>query len=212
MGIREFMVECTTLPNLTMGGGRDVELQNPKRPTDYRDCGTSPFFEGDRSLNKILKKAMFAQQTITGRRTAAWNEPTIIVTVEQAPSSKVIGASNKIPKKAMFAQQTITGRRTAAWNEPRVVGVGNRIEKSTVHIWYICTWMAQTRHAPFETEDRPRAMGALFTTWFCENDNIDFRPRHYLSMKFGDKFVSISTGSSESIFEDSLSGHGLQPM
>jgi len=39
-----------------MGGGRDVELQNPKRPTDYRDCGTSPFFEGDRSLKQNTKK------------------------------------------------------------------------------------------------------------------------------------------------------------
>jgi len=56
MGIRDFMVECTTLPNLTMRGGRDVELQNPKRPTDYRDCGTSPFFEGDRSLKQNTKK------------------------------------------------------------------------------------------------------------------------------------------------------------
>jgi len=46
------MVECTTLLNLTMRGGRDVELQNP-------------------------------------------NVLPIIVTVEQAPSPKVIGASNK---------------------------------------------------------------------------------------------------------------------
>jgi len=58
----------------------------------------------------------------------------IIVTLEQAPSSKVIGASNKILKKAMFAQQTITGRRTAAWNEPSLQHGHCYIDADGVHI------------------------------------------------------------------------------
>jgi len=47
-GAREFMIECTILLKLTIRGGRYIELQNPKRPTDYRDWN-KPFFEGDRS-------------------------------------------------------------------------------------------------------------------------------------------------------------------
>jgi len=61
----------------------------------------------------------------------------IIVTVEQAPSSKVIGASNEILKKAMFAQQTITGRRTAAWNEPRLkLAKVGEVDGHAVPKWY----------------------------------------------------------------------------
>jgi len=37
-------------------GGQVAELQNAKRPTDYRDSGASPFFEGDRSLKQNTKK------------------------------------------------------------------------------------------------------------------------------------------------------------
>jgi len=56
MWIREFMIECTTLESLRARRGQVVELQNSKRPTDYRDSGASPFFEGDRSLKQNTKK------------------------------------------------------------------------------------------------------------------------------------------------------------
>jgi len=50
------MMECMILEILRERGGQVVELQNSKRPTDYRDSGASPFFEGDRSLKQNTKK------------------------------------------------------------------------------------------------------------------------------------------------------------
>ena len=41
------------------------------------------------------------------------------VSLEQAPSSKVMWSSKICPTLHLFAQQTFTGRRMAAWNEPR---------------------------------------------------------------------------------------------
>ena len=52
--------------------GGDEELWLLKRPIKIRHFGTSPFYEGEAELQNTL----FAQQTFTGRRTAAWNEPT----------------------------------------------------------------------------------------------------------------------------------------
>ena len=52
-------------------GGGDEELWLLKRPIEIRQSVPSPFFEGEAELQNPL----FAQQTFTGRRTAAWNEP-----------------------------------------------------------------------------------------------------------------------------------------
>ena len=59
-----------------MEGRGDEELWLLKRPIKIRQSGTSPFFEGEAELQMCQTLRLFAQQTFTGRRTAAWNEPT----------------------------------------------------------------------------------------------------------------------------------------
>ena len=58
-------------------GHGDEEQWLFKRPIEIRQSGTSPFFEGEAELQKSQTLRLFAQQTFTGRRTAAWNEPII---------------------------------------------------------------------------------------------------------------------------------------
>jgi len=58
------------------GEEEDEELWLLKRPINICQSGTSPFFEGEAELQNPPNIAPVCQQTFTGRRTAAWNEPT----------------------------------------------------------------------------------------------------------------------------------------
>ena len=55
--------------------GTEAHTLSSEQATALRP-GTGSKVIGASCSNKVLEKVMFAQQTITGRRTAAWNEPT----------------------------------------------------------------------------------------------------------------------------------------
>ena len=59
------------------GEGEDEAQCVFKRPIEIRQSGASPFFEGEAELQNEPNIAPVCQQTFTGRRTAAWNEPRV---------------------------------------------------------------------------------------------------------------------------------------
>jgi len=66
------------------GEEEDEELWLLKRPINICQSGTSLFFEGEAELQNPPNIAPVCQQTFTGRRTAAWNEPTHLSTCAMA--------------------------------------------------------------------------------------------------------------------------------